>query len=111
MKKKPVPPDKTQPAPRNRRQWVVVSYDVIEDKRRTRIMKTLEGYGSHVQYSVFECELRPADLERLLNRLRTLIQAESDDIRCYPLCENCLAKVVTLGRARLHRQDRYRMVP
>lgn len=111
MKQQRSMPEKVQPTQRNRRQWVVVSYDIVDDKRRSRIMKTLEGYGPRVQYSVFECELRPADLDRLLNRLRTLIQVESDDIRCYPLCETCLSKAITLGRAKLHRQASYRIVP
>jgi len=36
--------------------WVVC-YDVVDDRRRYRIMKTMTGYGDRVQYSVFECEL------------------------------------------------------
>ena len=97
-------------APRNRRRWVVVSYDVVDDRRRLKVMKTLEGYGRRVQYSVFECELRPADLIELKARLNQLIQKEEDDVRLYPLCENCLGKVVTLGKARLHRRKAFVVV-
>lgn len=74
---------------------------------RTKVMKTLEGYGSRIQYSVFECDLRPADLEQLKRRLRGLVHPEDDDIRVYPLCESCLRKVTTLGKARLHRHAEY----
>jgi len=88
-------------AGRNRRNWIVVSYDIPDDKRRTRVMKTLQGYGARVQYSVFECELRPADAERLRTRLRALIDEEQDDVRFYPLCENCLRKTTMLGKAQL----------
>lgn len=36
----------------NRRQWTVVrSYDIADDKRRAKVMKTLEGYGQRAQYS------------------------------------------------------------
>jgi CRISPR-associated protein Cas2 len=94
----------TIPAPRNRRHWVAVCYDVPDDKRRTKIMKTLEGYGHRVQYSVFECEVRPADLDKLKAALRKLIQAEEDDIRFYDLCETCQGKVTMLGKAHMHRQ-------
>jgi CRISPR-associated protein Cas2 len=102
--------ERVQPAARNRRHWVVVSYDVPDDRRRTRIMKTLEGYGVRVQYSVFECEVRPADLEKLKAALRRLVEVEEDDIRIYDLCENCLGKVTALGKAKVHRQKAYVVV-
>lgn len=93
-----------------RRQWVVVSYDIVDDKRRTKVMKTLAGYGRRVQYSVFECEVRPADLARLQERLRQLIHEEQDDVRFYPLCDRCLERVTTLGKAQLCRHAPYRVV-
>lgn len=100
----PADAEKVPPAQRNRRHWVVVSYDTPNDRRRTKVMKTLEGYGHRVQYSVFECELRPADLEKLKTRLKALIQPEEDDIRFYDLCESCQGKVTMLGRAKMYRQ-------
>ncbi|MCS6805410.1 MAG: CRISPR-associated endonuclease Cas2, partial [Blastocatellia bacterium] len=44
--------------------FIVISYDVQEDKRRTRIHKALKSYGQWVQYSVFECELEKKDYLR-----------------------------------------------
>ena len=38
--------------------YVVVSYDITNDRRRLKVMKTLEGFGERVQYSVFECRLK-----------------------------------------------------
>jgi len=114
--KAPRPADPTTPeeraalTQRNRRHWVAVCYDIPDDRRRTKVMKTLEGYGRRVQYSVFECELRPADLEKLKARLKALIQAEQDDVRFYDLCETCQGKVITLGRAQMHREKASVMV-
>jgi CRISPR-associated protein Cas2 len=102
--------EKVAPAQRNRRHWVVVSYDIPNDRRRTKVMKTLEGYGHRVQYSVFECEVRPADLEKLKTRLKALIQPEEDDVRLYDLCESCQGKVRMLGRAKAYRQAAYKVV-
>jgi CRISPR-associated protein Cas2 len=96
-------PEKTPPTPRNRRQWTVVSYDIADDKRRAKVMKTLEGHGRRVQYSVFECELRPTDLDKLQQRLRRLINQQEDDVRFYLLCEHCVAKIAALGKAQTHR--------
>ena len=95
---------------RNRRRWVAVCYDIPNDKRRTQVMKILAGYGQRVQYSVFECEIRPSDYRQLLQRLRQVLVAEEDDIRFYPLCDNCLKKVEARGRAETHRHENQRIV-
>jgi len=111
LRKTPAPPaENVPPAPRNRRNWVVVAYDIPDDRRRTQVMNLLQGYGVRVQYSVFECEVRPADLEELKQRMRRLIRKEEDDVRFYPLCQSCLEKVSALGKAKLHRQAAYVLV-
>ena len=35
----------------------VVSYDISSDRLRNKVARTLEGYGTRIQYSVFECKL------------------------------------------------------
>lgn len=95
---------------RNRRQWVVVTYDIPDDRRRLKVMKLLAGYGRWAQLSVFECEVRPADLTIMVERLNKLIRKESDDVRIYPLCETCVGKTVMLGTARLHRHVSFAIV-
>lgn len=96
-----------QTATRDRRQWVVVSYDIPDDKRRTKVMKIIEGYGRRAQYSVFECELQPTDLRQLQERLRDVIDDQEDDVRFYPLCQECLDKAHVLGKAVIHRRRKY----
>jgi CRISPR-associated protein Cas2 len=85
-------------AQRARRHFVVVSYDIPADRRRSRVCRLLKDYGERVQYSVFECLLRPEDLKRLRERLRPLLVLEEDDVRFYRLCENCRRKAVVWGR-------------
>jgi CRISPR-associated protein Cas2 len=55
---------------------IVVSYDVANDRRRTRLAKELENFGRRVQYSVFECLLDGEQLERLLTRVLRRIERE-----------------------------------
>ncbi|MFN8443282.1 MAG: CRISPR-associated endonuclease Cas2 [Caldilineaceae bacterium] len=95
-------PDPFTPAPRRRKQWLAVSYDIADDKRRLKVMKAIEGFGQRVQYSVFECEIKPEDVNRLQKRLEALIDEKVDDVRFYQLCENCLGKTVMLGKAKRH---------
>lgn len=78
--------------------FVVVSYDIPDDRRRLRVMKLLEGYGRRVQYSVFECRLTPGHLREVERRLARLIRPEEDDVRFYVLCRSCQGMRRGLGR-------------
>ena len=86
---------------RRRSLFVVVSYDIPDDRRRTRVMKMLKDYGAHVQYSVFECDLKPKDLKRMRERLERLIDKRQDNVRFYRLCEDCLRHRQVVGRERV----------
>ncbi|WP_119071492.1 CRISPR-associated endonuclease Cas2 [Aggregatilinea lenta] len=82
--------------------WVVC-YDIPDDKRRRKVVKIMEGAGRRVQYSVFECEINNARLERLKRDLQRAIDDEEDDVRFYPLNEGDIPKIITLARATLER--------
>jgi CRISPR-associated protein Cas2 len=77
--------------------FVVVTYDVPEDKRRTKIHKVLKSYGQWMQFSVFECQLTDTEYQRLRNRLTKLIRPDQDSIRFYFLCACCQGKVERIG--------------
>ena len=62
------------------RRRYLISYDISEDKPRTKVFKTLMGEGDHVQYSVFLCDLSPRELVSLRARLETLIHHTLDQI-------------------------------
>jgi len=75
--------------------WLV-AYDIPDDQRRTRVAGALEGQGDRVQYSVFEILTDPRALERLLERLRAILDPQQDRLRLYPLCAACSKKVISL---------------
>ncbi|MDB9316016.1 CRISPR-associated endonuclease Cas2 [Spirulina sp. CS-785/01] len=77
--------------------FVVISYDISEDKRRTKIHSILKSYGQWMQYSVFECELTKTEYAKLRDRLNKLINPETDSIRFYFLCGCCQGKVERIG--------------
>lgn len=58
----------------------LVSYDISHPKRLRRVAKTLEGYGTRLQYSVFECPLDGLRLEKLKASLWEIIHHEADQI-------------------------------
>ena len=55
---------------------LVVSYDVPDDRRRTRLAKILKDFGARVQYSVFECLLEDEQVDALRKRVERLIDAK-----------------------------------
>jgi CRISPR-associated protein Cas2 len=77
---------------------VVITYDIGEDKRRTKIHKMLKSYGQWMQFSVFECtDLTEAQYAKLRSRLSKMIKPETDSIRFYFLCACCEQKVERIG--------------
>lgn len=88
--------------------FIVVSYDVVSDKRRNRISKLMLDYGTRVQRSVFECNVGPEQLQKMTDRLLNAYDEEEDTIRVYFLCEGCLPKARAYGVGTLTKdQDVY----
>ncbi len=77
--------------------YVVISYDISENKRRTKIHKILKSYGEWVQYSIFECELSQTQYAKLRDRLSKIIDNETDNIRFYFMCQSCQKKIERIG--------------
>jgi CRISPR-associated protein Cas2 len=80
--------------------FIVVSYDIPDDRRRTRVMKALKDFGAHVQYSVFECDLKAEDYRRMRERLIKLIDRKEDSLHFYVLCQEDVKKRKVWGAKR-----------
>ena len=72
--------------------FLVVCYDIPDDRRRNRVSKILEGFGERVQWSVFECDVRPEHATKLKEKLAKVLQRE-DTARYYYLCGQCITRV------------------
>jgi CRISPR-associated protein Cas2 len=90
--------------------FTIVSYDVVDDKRRTKVLKLLKGYGAHVQYSVFECDLDARQFAKLGRELRALIDMNTDSVRCYRLDEIAVARTQILGIGHVTVEPQYYLV-
>jgi CRISPR-associated protein Cas2 len=62
------------------RHRILVCYDVSSDKRRDKIAKACESYGTRIQFSVFECPLDELRLQRLRAQLEELINRDEDQV-------------------------------
>lgn len=89
--------------------FIIISYDIANDRIRTKVAKALEAKATRVQYSVFECITTPAEFEKLKKKLGKLIEPE-DSIRYYRLCEECLKRAEVAGTGELTRDKTYYIV-
>jgi CRISPR-associated protein Cas2 len=62
------------------RNTFVVCYDISNDLRLRRVHKTMRGFGDHLQYSVFECQLTRTDLARCRHALSEIINHREDQV-------------------------------
>jgi CRISPR-associated protein Cas2 len=58
----------------------LVCYDIADDKRLRSVFKKMRSYGDHLQFSVFECQLTPADLVRCRADLNAIIDHREDQV-------------------------------
>jgi CRISPR-associated protein Cas2 len=80
-------------------QFLLVVYDISDDRRRTKLHDALLDFGTPVQYSVFECLLTPGQEERMRGRVKKIIRPKKDRVRFYKLCADCVKRVeVTSGK-------------
>jgi CRISPR-associated protein Cas2 len=56
----------------------LVSYDIADDKRRTKVFKKLKGRGDAVQFSVFRCRMSPTEKRILRAELWDLLNLDED---------------------------------
>lgn len=91
------------------RGFVLISYDISDNKRRLGVKKALEDYGKRVQYSVFECNLTPRQVAALQKRLQPYVKDKTDSIRFYFLSADDLARLVILGAGNVTRDSIFYM--
>lgn len=78
--------------------WVL--YDITDDRRRTKAARACLQVGLYrVQKSVFLGTLGDNELDELVVRLETLVDAGHDSVYAFPMCRSDFAKVVLLGQA------------
>jgi len=63
----------------------IVTYDVREARRLRQIFKTMRGFGDHLQYSVFRCDLNAKDRVRMVSALTDVIKHDEDQVLIIPL--------------------------
>ena len=80
-------------------QFILIVYDISNDRRRTKVHDRLLDFGTPVQYSVFECLLDGEGQEKMKRAVMRVIRPRVDRVRFYYLCARCVERTeVTSGR-------------
>jgi len=80
----------------------LISYDISTASkagrtRLRRVAKKCENYGTRVQNSVFECEMRYEIYLLFKKELSELINRNEDNVRIYPMGKGGRERVIHIG--------------
>jgi CRISPR-associated protein Cas2 len=62
----------------------IATYDISDNRQRTRVARVLDRYGTRLQFSVFEVWLDPDELVELRRQVGPLL-AELDEFEIIPI--------------------------
>ena len=74
----------TQSSSSDHKVFVLVIYDIVDNKKRQKLAKLLLGYGFRVQKSAFEAQISTSKYETLLKKLQ-VFGTEEDSVRVYKI--------------------------
>jgi CRISPR-associated protein Cas2 len=58
----------------------IVTYDICDPVRLRQVYKTMRGFGDHLQYSVFRCDLSDMEKVRMIGVLGEIINHVEDQV-------------------------------
>jgi len=58
----------------------IVTYDICDPKRLRKVFKICKGYGLHLQYSVFECDLTESERATMEGELTEVMNLKEDQV-------------------------------
>lgn len=73
--------------------WYLISYDIRDQKRWSKVYKKVKGQGERVQFSVFRANMSRTELENFRFELDKIMKDE-DDLLIIRLCQGCAKRVL-----------------
>lgn len=87
------------------KQFIVIAYDITDDKKRQKVAKLLETSGERCNFSVFECLLAESKIKILQKKIDQIINKKTDCVLFYYLCKSCIEKSEVMGRNQNRREE------
>jgi CRISPR-associated protein Cas2 len=86
----------------NNKVFVLIIYDIEDNKKRLKLSKLLLGYGCRIQKSSFEAVISYRKYKELLGKLPRYV-SENDSIRVYKIIGK--GQVTSFGKQMNNEQD------
>ena len=89
-----------------REEMIIVSYDISNDKLRTRFAKYLSRFGHRIQYSVFEIDNSQRIVNNIVNDLKNKYESKfehTDSVIIFKMSSSC--EVLRFGYAKNDEKD------
>jgi CRISPR-associated protein Cas2 len=84
------------------RVFVLIIYDIVDNKKRTKLAKLLLGYGFRIQKSAFEAIVPKKKYKELLEKLPEYV-SNDDSIKVYKIIGK--GQVVSFGKKQENEQE------
>ena len=68
--------------------FVLIIYDIVDNRTRNAFAKKMSGYGFRVQKSAFEAWINEKLYQKLLSEIPKLIDPKTDSVRVYRITGN-----------------------
>lgn len=85
---------------------VIISYDISDDKLRTKFSKYLSCFGHRLQYSVFEIDNSTRILNNIITDLKNKYErafSQSDSVIIFKMSSSC--EIIRYGYAKNDEKD------
>lgn len=85
---------------------VIVSYDISDDKLRTKFSKYLSRFGHRIQYSVFEIDNSKRIIDNIVNDLTNNFEksfSQEDSVIIFKMSSSC--EILRYGYAKNYEKD------
>ena len=67
------------------KEFVLIIYDIVDNRKRVKLAKLLSGYGKRVQKSAFEAMLTTQRNKKLIEEIPRYIDKTEDNVRIYKI--------------------------
>ena len=67
------------------KEFVLIIYDIVDNRKRVKLAKLLSGYGKRVQKSAFEAMLTTQRYNKLIEEIQRYIDKTEDNVRIYKI--------------------------
>ncbi len=76
--------------------YLLITYDISNNKQRNKVDKLLSSYGYRVNFSVFELDIKVHIYAQLVEKLHSFIERH-DSIRIYKLDKTSASNAIELN--------------